>query len=312
MTNSTRPSVLGAAAVITAAALLSAPAPHAAAAPADGGKSIVVMGDSFTANGDIAAALENTAPGAQPDCSHGPTSWPTQLAQGMGLWGTTDFIDASCRGATLVSGPGYTLVHEARAVDAQGAFGPRTEAVLIQTGLNDSWGDNQVKLRQTLLNCVLDVIRGCGPEAAAEGRATDYRGLTTDEYVKRVEPVVNYVRYYAPNARIIFVGYPEMNAPGSQTWCVNVLGVGQIVQQRAGSAIELWNRVDTAQREGARRLGVEFFDARAVTAGHGLCTPEPWLAGILDPTSEFLGTPVHPSTRGDAVVAAGLRQLIAG
>ncbi|MEU0541330.1 SGNH/GDSL hydrolase family protein [Nocardia sp. NPDC005978] len=310
MTNSTLPGVLTATALTLA--LLSAPAPLATAAPADGGKSVVVLGDSFTANGDIAAALENTAPGAQPDCSHGPTSWPTQLAQGMGLWGTNDFIDASCRGATLVSGPGYTLVHEARTVDAQGAFGPRTEAVLIQTGLNDSWGDNQVKLRQTLLNCVLDVIRGCGPEAAAEGRATDYRGLTTDEYVKRVKPVVDYVRYYAPNARIIFVGYPEMNAPGSQTWCINVLGVGQIVQQRAGSAIELWNRVDTAQREGARQLGVEFFDARAVTAGHGLCTAEPWLAGILDPASEFMGTPVHPSTRGDAVVATALQKMIAG
>ncbi|MBL1078830.1 SGNH/GDSL hydrolase family protein [Nocardia sp. 2] len=312
MTNSTRPAMLGAAAVTMAAALLSAPAPYAGAAPVDGGKSVVVMGDSFTANGDIAAALENTAPGAQPDCSHGATSWPTQLAQGMGLWDSSDFVDASCRGATLVSGPGYTLVHEAREVDAQGAFGPRTKAVLIQTGLNDSWGDNQVKLRQTLLNCVLDVIRGCGPEAAAEGRATDYRGLTTAEYVRRVKPVVDYVRFYAPNARIIFVGYPEMNAPGSNTWCINVLGVGQIVQQRAGSAIELWNRVDIAQREGAQQLGVEFFDARAVTAGHGLCTAEPWLAGILDPASEFMGTPVHPSARGDAEVAAGLQRMIAG
>ncbi|MFD0000282.1 SGNH/GDSL hydrolase family protein [Nocardia sp. NPDC127526] len=312
MTNSTRASVLGAAAVTMAAALLSAPAPDAAAAPADGGKSVVVMGDSFTANGDIAAALENTAPGAQPDCSHGPTSWPTQLAQGMGLWDSGDFADVSCRGASLVSGPGYTLVHEARTADAQGAFGPRTKAVLIQTGLNDSWGDNQVKLRQTLLNCVLDVIRGCGPEAAAEGRATDYRGVDTAEYVRRAQPVVDYVRYYAPNARIIFVGYPEMNAPGAQQWCINVLGVGQIVQQRAGSAIQLWDRVDLAQREGAARLGVEFFDAKAVTAGHGLCSPEPWLAGILDPASELLGTPVHPSAQGDAVVAAGLQRMIAG
>ncbi|GAB2509112.1 SGNH/GDSL hydrolase family protein [Nocardia heshunensis] len=308
--NSTYPAVLGAAALT--AALLTAAAPLAAADPADGGKSVVVMGDSFTANGDIAAALENTAPGAQPDCSHGPTSWPTQLAQGMGLRDSGDLADVSCRGASLVSGPGYTLVHEARAADAAGAFGPRTKAVLIQTGLNDSWGDNEVKLRQTLLDCVLDVIRGCGPEAAAEGRATDYRGVNTAEYVQRVKPVVDYVRYYAPNARIIFVGYPEMNPPGAQQWCINVLGVGQIVQSRAGSAIQLWDRVDAAQREGAQQLGVEFFDSRAVTAGHGMCTAEPWLAGILDPASDLMGTPVHPSPRGDAVVAAGLQHMIAG
>ncbi|MGW0248433.1 SGNH/GDSL hydrolase family protein [Nocardia goodfellowii] len=309
MPNSTRCAILGA--VTLAAALLSAPLPLAAAAPA-AGKSVVVLGDSFTANGDIAAALENTAPGAKSDCSHGATSWPTQLAQGMGLRAGDDFVDVSCRGATLVSGPGYTLVHEARAADAQGAFGPRTKAVLIQTGLNDSWGSNEVKLRQTLLNCVLDLIRGCGPEAAAEGRATDYRGVDAAEYIRRVKPVVDYVRYYAPNARVIFVGYPEMNAPGSRTWCVNVLGVGQIVQNRAESAIELWNRIDAAQRAAAQQLGVEFFDSRAVTAGHGMCTPEPWLAGILDPASEFMGTPIHPSTRGDAAVAAGLQRMIAG
>ncbi|MEV0249008.1 SGNH/GDSL hydrolase family protein [Nocardia sp. NPDC050712] len=306
---STRSATLGAATL--AAALLSAPLPVATAAPAEG-KSVVVLGDSFTANGDIAAALENTAPGAKSDCSHGPTSWPTQLAHGMGLRAGDDLVDVSCRGATLVSGPGYTLVHEARGADAQGAFGPRTKAVLIQTGLNDSWGSNEVKLRQTLLNCVLDVIRGCGPEAAAEGRATDYRGIDTAEYTRRVKPVVDYVRYYAPNARIIFVGYPEMNAPGSSTWCVNVLGVGQIVQNRAESAIELWNRVDTVQRAAAQQLGIEFFDSRAVTAGHGMCTPEPWLAGILDPASDVMGTPIHPTARGDAAVAAGLQRMIAG
>ncbi|QIS11304.1 SGNH/GDSL hydrolase family protein [Nocardia arthritidis] len=308
MTTSTRLRAI-AAAVGCASAVLTGTAPAATAA--EGGKSVVVLGDSFTANGDIAAALENAAPNASPDCSHGATSWPTQLAKGMGLWDTPDFADLSCRGASLVSGPGYTLAHEARGADAAGAFGPNTRAVLIQTGLNDAWGDNQVRLRQTLLNCVLDVIRGCGPEAAAEGRATDFRGVEGGLYTERIKPVVDYVRYYAPNARIILVGYPEMNAPGQRQWCIDVLGVGSIVQTRADAAIELWDRMDAAQRTAARTLGVEFFDAKAVTAGHGLCSAEPWLAGILDPRSDLMGTPVHPSAHGDAVVAGALQKLIA-
>lgn len=300
----------GAAAI--AVALLSAPAPFAAADPGAAGKTLVVMGDSFTANGDIKAALGTVIPGADADCSHGPTSWPTQLAKGMGLWGTPDFEDVSCRGASMVAGPGYTLAHEAKEADDAGSFGPRTKAVLIQTGLNDPWGDNDVRLRQTLLDCVLDVVQGCGPEAAAEGRATDYRGVNTALYVQKIKPIVDYVRYYAPNARIVFVGYPEMNTPGSHTWCVPVLGLGDIVQNRADSAIELWDRMDIAQREAAQQLGVEFFDAKAVTAGHGMCTPEPWIAGILDPHTEFNGTPAHPSSRGDAAVAGALQRMIAG
>ncbi|WP_405164160.1 SGNH/GDSL hydrolase family protein [Nocardia sp. NBC_01499] len=308
---STRYRALAAATISMASALLLASAPFASADPA-GGKSLVVLGDSFTANGDIAAALENVAPDAAPDCSHGPTSWPTQLAKDIGIWGTDDFIDTSCRGASLVSGPGFTLAQEARVADGQGSFGPRTKTVLIQTGLNDAWGQNTVRLRQTLLDCVLDVVRGCGPEAAEQDRATDFRGVNTQEYVERIRPVVDYVRYYAPNARIVFVGYPEMNAPGQQTWCVDVLGVGSIVQTRAGAAIGLWDRMDVAQREAAQILGVDFFNAKAVTAGHGLCSPQPWLAGILDPRSELMGTPVHPSSHGDGVVAAALQRLIAG
>ncbi|WP_083883817.1 SGNH/GDSL hydrolase family protein [Nocardia higoensis] len=301
-----------AALAVATASVLAVAAPVQAAPAAGQGKAVVVLGDSFSANGDIAAALENAAPDAKVDCSHSPTSWPTQLAQGMNLWGTEDFADLSCRGASLVSGPGLTLVHQARNADAQGAFGPDTRAVLIQSGLNDAWGNNTVKLRQTLLNCVLDVIRGCGPEAAEQGRATDFRGVDGALYAQKIRPVVEYVRYYAPAARIILVGYPEMNVPGQRHWCVEVLGLGAIVQRDAGAAIALWDRMDAAQRTAAETLGVEFFDARAVTAGHGLCSAEPWLAGILDPRRELMGTPVHPTPRGDAAVAAGLRQLITG
>ncbi|MEV6278825.1 SGNH/GDSL hydrolase family protein [Nocardia sp. NPDC051832] len=294
-----------------AAALLPALAPVGSAAPAPG-KSLVVLGDSFSANGDITAALENSDPAATPDCSHGPTSWPTQLAQRLGVWGTTEFADFSCRGASLVSGPGLTLAHQARKADAEGAFGAGTGTVLIQSGLNDTWGTNSMRLRQTLVDCVLQIHLSCGPEAAAEGRATDWRGISGELYTERIRPIVQYVRYYAPKARIILVGYPELARPGQQHLCVDVFGIGSIVQLRAGSAIELFDRIDAAQRTAAELLGVEFFDARAETAGHGLCSAQPWVAGLLDPRSELLGTPLHPTVHGDRVVAAALHRRIAG
>ncbi|NUS45263.1 MAG: SGNH/GDSL hydrolase family protein [Mycobacteriaceae bacterium] len=307
-------------AVAAAVAMALSPGVSAAEPEAAEGKSLVVMGDSYTANGTLETALGDLRPGRKPDvqsdCPHAPTSWPTQLGQSLGLTASGssaagDVVDVSCRGGALVTGPGVTVVHQTNRAVARGAFGPRTKAVLIQAGINDAWGDNDLRLRQTYADCVLDMVRGCGPEAAAQGRAADYRGLDGPRYAERLRAVVVYLHYIAPQARIVLVGYPETAPTGAQQWCVNI-GGASAVQPRAGAMVQLWDRMDAAQRDAARILGVEFFDTRAATAGHGLCSPQPWIAGYLDPRSDWRGEPLHPIQRSDAAIAAGLRQLLTG
>ncbi|MGF6889191.1 hypothetical protein ABIA39_008522 [Nocardia sp. GAS34] len=70
------------------------------------------------------------------------------------------------------------------------------------------------------------------------------------------------------------------------------------------------DQLDKAQREAAKLLNLDFFDTRAITAGHGLCSPQPWLNEFFDPRANFLGIPFHPSAQGDSVLAHALYRWI--
>lgn len=285
------------AAVLTMTALY-APAAAAPVAntPAEG-KSLVVLGDSFTANYPKFFS-------ATKECLHAPTSWPTRLSEKMGLAGTPDFVDVSCSGSTIATGDGWWLVHEVAEAVKQQAFGPQTEIIAIQTGMNEVWNvAGKMSMISSLRPCVFNLVDGCGVEAVEQGRFTDYRNLSGEVFADSIREVVTYMRYYAPNARILLVGYPELFPAGQEHVCVNVLGAGQIVQPRGRAVTEYLDRLDAAQQDAAALLGLEFVGLRPATAGHGLCSGDPWLNGFFDPAADIAGIPFHPSAHGDAVAA---------
>jgi lysophospholipase L1-like esterase len=295
-------------AVVAAALTVTTLYAPAAAAPVENnrpeGKSLVVLGDSFTANYPKFFS-------ATKECLHAPTSWPTRLSERMGVAGTPDFVDVSCSGSTISTGDGWWLVHEVAEAAKQQAFGPETEVIAIQTGMNDVWARNSTATMITSLQpCVFNLVDGCGLEAAEQGRFTDYRNVTGKVYANRIREAVTYMRYYAPNARIMLVGYPELFPPAQEHVCVNVLGAGQVVQPRGRAVTEYLDRLDTAQRDAAELLKLEFVDIRSVTAGHGLCAADPWLNGFFDPAADVAGMPFHPSTRGDEVTAETVYERI--
>ncbi|MFE3189907.1 SGNH/GDSL hydrolase family protein [Nocardia sp. NPDC059240] len=302
MKSSARLRLLAASTVCGTAAVLAAMAPATAAGT--GGKTLVVLGDSYSANAGILDLIDK---GGDTGCKHVPTSWPTQLTQGLGL-SPDDVEDNSCQGATIDTS-GWTLAYQVKRAMSDGALGPDTRTVTIQLGMNDAWGtDSKVALSHAV-SCLTDLIDGCGPEAAAQGRAPDPETITPQAYADRVRQAVVYLHYYAPNAHIIFVGYPEIHSPGGDSACTTVLGV-EVVQPRAGAITAFLDHLDTAQRAAAAMLDADFLDARAVTAGHGACTPNPWVDGVFDPTTELLGFPWHPTAQGDRILAAALQDRI--
>ncbi|UGT45104.1 SGNH/GDSL hydrolase family protein [Nocardia yamanashiensis] len=267
-----------------------------AAGDAATGKTIVVLGDSFTANAWDWFGREQS-------CIHKATSWPAQLHT---LAQPADTLDVSCPGASIDTPPGYTLGKQAQIADQQGAFGPQTRLVALQFGLNDRWGVNELPLLFALQQCVFNLVQGCDTDAVEQGRIPDYNAVTGSLYASRVSNAVTYIKYYAPNARVVLVGYPEFFPPGQTSICLNILGVAPYIQARGAALTEFLDRLDTAQREAAQTLGIEFLDVRALTTGHGLCSAQPWLNGVLDYRTDLDGLPFHPSTVGDAVVANAL------
>ncbi|MCU1641825.1 MAG: hydrolase family protein [Nocardia sp.] len=274
---------------------------------ADSGKSLVVMGDSNTANATL-ATMQPQPTGVA--CPHLSTSWPNQLAQRMGLAQNNDFDDVSCVGAYLYrhgDDPYWTALTEARQAAADGAFGARTQAVLLQFGLNDVWGANH-NAQSAVVPCLLNILRGC---STADAASDDYppTPLTGHDYADHLRDIVTYIRYYAPNARIVLVGYQELHTPGDQSICMRILGVPAGIPH-AGAVTDAFDSVQQAPRAAAPLLGVEYFDAAAVTAGHGLCSNDPWLNGVLTPGPDFLGQPGHPTVQGDAAVSQALQQYL--
>ncbi|WP_063711864.1 SGNH/GDSL hydrolase family protein [Nocardia sp. BMG111209] len=286
-----------AAALAVAASAVGVTAAHADPVPE--GKQVVVLGDSYTANGWDPQSAGNV-------CVRGNNSWPAQLGRLMGPQGSDQMANPSCSGASIDSGPGFTLAMEVLQADHAGAFGPATKLVTLQLGLDDHWGDTDQTLWYGLQQCVFDLIRGCDLDAVEQGRIPDVRGVTGAAYADRVRAAVTYIRYYAPAAHIVVVGYPEILPPGQSTVCLSILGVAPFIQPRGRAVVVYFDRIDQAQRDAAQSLGLDFFDARALTTGHGLCSADPWLNGVFDPRTDVAGLPFHPSTHGDAVVANAL------
>ncbi|MRH88153.1 SGNH/GDSL hydrolase family protein [Nocardia sp. SYP-A9097] len=293
---------LFAAVVAVAAVMTKAAGVSAEAAPE--GKRLVVLGDSFTANGFDPLSKEQK-------CLRGLTAWPAQLSKLMGLQGSDQVADQSCVGASIDSGAGYTLGIEARDADKAGAFGPRTELVTLQFGLNDYWGGSDQSLWNAVQQCVFDLAAGCGSDAVDQGRMPDPRTVSGAAYAGRIRNVVAYIRYYAPNARIVLVGYPELFGADQDAVCLDFFGLVPFTQPQGRTVVEYFNRIDQAEREAAAQLKLDFLDARALTAGHGQCSPQPWVNGAFDPIINFGGLPFHPSPEGDAVVANALHEQYA-
>ncbi|MEV6769805.1 SGNH/GDSL hydrolase family protein [Nocardia sp. NPDC051030] len=261
------------------------------------GKELVVLGDSFSANAWVLQAQTS-------ECRHGDTSWPTQLSRLMGVAGTDDYLDMSCPGASLDTPPNYTASWEAKQAAQVSAFGPRTKVVALQFGINDRWGTQETTAWYALQQCVLNLIQGCGTDATTQGRLPDASTMTGAAYAARIRNVIDYVKYYAPNAHIVLVGYPELFSTG-QPVCFGAFGLTQFVQPRGQAIPDLLDRLDTAQRDAARQLAIDFYDARTATTGHGLCTDQPWINDYQNPQHPT-AIPFHPSEQGDAVLANGI------
>ncbi|RMI28187.1 SGNH/GDSL hydrolase family protein [Nocardia stercoris] len=291
---------IGLAVVAAAAQLGAAGAAHAddAATP---GKSLVVLGDSMAANVPYEWHTGGTI------CNHGATSWPNQLSTRLGT-GPDDFVDESCTGATIDSGQDYTLTVQARAAAAADAFGPQTKMVALQFGLNDTWRDGEPNpYSQVFVNCAITAGLLCSNDD--QSWVTDDHGLNGSHYADKVRKVVQYMRYYAPAAKIVLVGYPQEFVPGQNTLCVD-LGPVQI-QEHNGAVAGYFDRLEAAQRDAAQLLGVEYLDVRALNAGHEECATDPWVQ-TFDLPDVGLPLVLHPRPQLETAVSEALAAEVAG
>lgn len=267
----------------------------------EGGARVVVFGDSHSSGTNAPFTADERG------CLKGARSWPAQLQVRLGL-PTGELIDASCNGASINSG-GLHLSDEVRHAESLGAIGPRTEEIIIQFGKNDHWGNPDISLRYSVINCLTDLVNGCGDRAIAAGTMQDPAAVTPEYYAQRMAPVIDYLRYYAPNATITLMGYQEYLPRTGGEICVRLGGV-DIRKPDAWALVSFMERLEGAISGAAEILAVEHVDLRAATSGHSSCTADPWVNGVVDARVPALGMPWHPSVKGDAVTAGLLAERI--
>ncbi|MER7080769.1 Lysophospholipase L1 [Saccharopolyspora kobensis] len=257
-------------ALATAAALL-APAAHAA-----DDFEYVALGDS--------AAAGPLIPNQDPNllCFRSEMNYPQVAAALIGA----DLVDVTCSGAKIddFSQRQYGILPPQYDVLSR-----RTDLVTVTIGGND------VQLVQAAVSC-LNLLpeplgKSCADRFTAGGR--DELGSRIDALAPKVDEMLAQIRYRAPNAEVVLVGYGTYLRPGG---CYPLQPMWSRDADYVQSSVD---KLSAMLRERAEAHGAGFVDLGPVSVGHDTCAApkDKYFEGLV-PTSE--AAPLHPNARGMA------------
>lgn len=258
------------------------PSKPAGSPPITAGAEYVAIGDSAT------GAPGNSEPAANDGCLQSSTNYPHKVAAKLGL----KLTDVSCGGATTQQVQLSQPIGQFQVPPQVDALTPGTDLVTISLGGNDFGTFGSIVVYCTSL-------RGQDP-AGAPCEADASRGSSvTEKHIETIEKrlvrAIRQVAERAPEARIIFVGYPEF-FPESGPCTQLPLALGDYAF--AHRVNELLVR---AQKQAAERANVEFVDVYKPTRGHNMCSDDPWIAGAYPTRTDAI--PYHPYPEEQQLVA---------
>lgn len=263
--------------------------PLQAEEPVRAGDRYVAMGDSYTAAPRIGPTDDEST-----GCTQSTNNYPHLLAAELEL----DLEDVSCGGATTAAIEQGQVTYKNAQLDPQiDALTEATDLVTISIGANDEriYGD-------LIRYCV---ARPQDPEGAPCTEADAVGGELSvaariDRMEERIVGVLAAIEAEAPEARIVFVGYPQF-APDAPCRQFPIAEGDVELAQRVNELLVL------AQERAAAEADVEFVDLRDLTEGHDVCSDDPWVAGAY-PTEDAI--PYHPYLKEQQVAAEALAELL--
>lgn len=211
------------------------------------------------------------AGGTKGECRRTDRAYPALYAKEANV---PSFRFVACTGAATEDVIGTQL----------SALTPATTLVTITAGGSD------LDFTGVMTTCVLSGDRSClrRVERASAFVRAGLPALLDTAYAA--------IRQAAPNARLVVVGYPRLFEPG-----VRCRALTSAKRAAINAAADLLSQV-TAER--AAHAGATYVDVRGVFAGHGVCAAEPWINGLVSPTSNSY----HPNKAGQAGYLRALRQ----
>jgi len=245
--------------------------------------SYVALGDSFTAAPLVTAPAENDG------CLRSQNNYPTLVAEALGA----DLEDRSCGGAETgnLTAPQRTF---AGTVPAQlGALDADTDLVTMGIGGND------FEIFATLVRCA--ELGADDPDGApCTERFGDAGAAELDQQLvtigERLTASIEKVRRRAPDAEIVVVGYPRVIPPNAS--CPELLPLASGDRDLVAG---LNRRLAAIERRAAREADVRYVDLYAASAGHDVCSDEPWVNGRATVPGHALA--YHPLATGQQAAA---------
>jgi hypothetical protein len=247
------------------------------------------MGDSYTAAPGVLPPS-----GFFPKCGQSAANYPHLVAGALNL----ELTDVSCGGAATKN---FTESQYPGLEPQFKALSAATEVVTVSMGGNDG------NLFGTLLfECkTLDEGKpnvGAPCQEHLEGFVT----ATREAYKPIEEAALAEIHMIAPNAKVFFVGYPDITpangyCPSAMPWTTGDMKWFRNQVQIVGN--------ETLRQEAAN-TGAVFVNTFANSIGHDVCERpgvrwiEPWFGSLT-------GVPVHPNAMGEEQDALQVEKVMA-
>lgn len=263
------------------------PEPDRASVSASVVQRYVALGDSYTSAPYVGRT--DLAQG----CLRSEQNYPKLFAAEHDV---VTLVDVSCAGATT-----RDLVSAQRPFGSQVAVPPQLDAVTPDTDLVTlGIGGNDTGLFGRLAR---DCARPAGRSTRQEPRAGSCVAVDRADLARigrSVTHALRLVQQKAPDATVVLVGYPRLLDGRT---CPDRVAV------RAGDVAALSRVVeelDGVLRAAARRTGTEYADVRRASAGHDICSADPWVNGSRNRPGKAAA--LHPFATEQEAVA----RLLAG
>ncbi|GAB2973229.1 SGNH/GDSL hydrolase family protein [Nocardioides montaniterrae] len=247
------------------------------------GKSYVALGDSYTSAPNVGG---RDAVSGRVVCGQSRLNYPHRLAIQLGL----QLEDVSCGGAATDDMTQRQSVGGTSVPPQLDALRASTDLVSIGIGGNDG------QVMQLLGSC--SSLAHGDPHGDPCTQRLDQAGAwlarLQSALQKRVVTVLAEIGRRAPRAKVLVVGYPQII--GADGGCSRLpLATGD-----AATVRKVVRADNTSLARAAARAGATYVDTWTATAGHGICSTDPWIAGIT-PTEP--AAPLHPYAAEQAAVA---------
>lgn len=120
--------------------------------------------------------------------------------------------------------------------------------------------------------------------------------------------VIPSIKNHAPNARVVFVGYPDLFPSGSE----KIVTCGWFSSGEQDLTARLFDRLDASIRRAVESAGAEYVSTADTTNGRELCTSDPWFVPVASRGSFGAREQAHPTSPAQQKMAEAVEATLFG